>query len=127
MTERRANANPLDIAGALAGLYTLSYMVMVGLLFFISIPPDNKDLVNTLVGIMSAVQMAIIQFYFGSSKNAEATQRAVAQRQERTETALVQTIAQGAPSSTGNQGSTVKTDQVTVETGGDVNINQEKK
>lgn len=90
--ERRANPNPMDISGALAALYTIAYMVMVGLLFFVSIPAENKDLINTLVGIMSAVQMAIIGFFFGSSKNAEATQRATEQRSARTESVLQETI-----------------------------------
>lgn len=94
--ERRANPNPLDIGGVLAILYTIVYFAMVGLLFFKSIPPENKDLINTLVGIMSAVQMAIIQWVFGSSKNAEAQQRSSEQRQGRAES-VVQKIAETVP------------------------------
>lgn len=94
--ERRANPNPLDIAGFLACLYTLGYLAMVGLLFFVEIPAANKEPLLQLFGLMSAIQMAIIGFFYGSSKNAEATQRAIEQRQGRSE-AIVQEIAKTVP------------------------------
>lgn len=112
MIERRATPNPYDIAGALAILYTLAYMGMVTLLFFITVPTGNQQIVNTLIGIMSMIQGAIIQFFFGSSKAAETTQRAVIQQQAR----AVEVIA----AATNGK---VKTGEVNVDaTGGDVNI-----
>lgn len=94
--ERRANPNPFDIAGVLAILYTIGYLVMVGMLYFITIPEANKEPLLQLFGLMSAIQMALIAFYFGSSRNAEATQRAIEQRQGRAE-AVVQKIAETVP------------------------------
>lgn len=94
--ERRANPNPLDVAGALASLYTLGYLGMVACLFFIQIPDANREPLLQLFGLMSAIQMALISFYFGSSKSGEATQRAIQQRQGRSE-AVIQEIAKAVP------------------------------
>lgn len=94
--ERRANPNPRDIAGALALLYTGVFAVTVLLLLFFPIPEKNKEPLLQLFGLMSAIQMAIVAFYYGSSKSGEATQRAVEQRQGRAD-AIVQEIAKAAP------------------------------
>lgn len=79
--ERRLSGNTLDIGSYLAILYTLGYLTMVGLLFFIEIPAPNRDPVLNLFGLMGAIQMAVISFYFGSSKSGESAQRAVEKRQ----------------------------------------------
>lgn len=81
MSEERRSGNTLDVGSYLAILYTLGYLTMVGLLFFIEIPAPNRDPVLNLFGLMGAIQMAIIGFYFGSSKSGESAQRAVEQRQ----------------------------------------------
>lgn len=94
--ERRANPNPFDIAGILAILYTIGYLVMVGFLYFVEIPLSNKDPLLQLFGLMSAIQMALIGFYFGGSKQVEATQRATEQSKARAET-VVQEIAKTVP------------------------------
>ena len=94
--ERRTNPNPFDIAGVLAILYTIGYLVMVGLLYFVGIPLANKDPLLQLFGLMSAIQMALIGFYFGGSKQVEATQRAAEQSKARAET-VVQEIAKTVP------------------------------
>jgi hypothetical protein len=94
--ERRATQNPLDVAGVLAVLYTTGYLGMVGMLFFIEIPLTNKEPLLQLFGLMSAIQMALIAFYFGSSKSGEASQRAIEQSKGRSD-AVVQAIAQTVP------------------------------
>lgn len=119
--ERRANPNPMDIAGVLAILYTVGYLVMVGFLFFIKIPVENKDPMLQLFGLMSAIQMALISFYFGSSKAAEATSRALAQRQGRTDAVMQEIVAK-----TGNGGGSgsIPAKDVVVTAAGDVNVKQ---
>lgn len=67
-----------DGAMILAIIYVLGYFAMVGALFFIDIPTNNKELVLTLAGIMSTVQAAILGYYFGASKQSESLQRAPA-------------------------------------------------
>ncbi len=118
-TERRANPNPFDVGGILATLYTIGFLAMVGLLYFIEIPEKNEKALLQLFGLMSAIQMALISFYYGSSRNAEATQRAIEQRQGRSE-AVVQEIAKTVPiaaaaaASTGGNGGAIKTESVEV-------------
>lgn len=117
--ERRANPNPLDVAGVLACFYTVGYLAMVGLLFFVQIPETNEKPLLQLFGLMSAIQMALIGFFYGSSKNAEATQRDIAQRQGRSE-AVVQEIAKTVPvaaavAAASAPASPIKTDEVKVE------------
>lgn len=94
--ERRANPNPMDVAGALAILYTGVFAATVLLLLFVEMPAANKEPLLQLFGLMSAIQMAIVAFYYGSSKSGEATQRAIEQRTGRAE-AVVQEIAKAMP------------------------------
>lgn len=89
----------IDVAGTLAVLYTVGYLVMVGLLYFVEIPPPNKEPLLQLFGLMSAIQMALIAFYFGSSKNAEVTQERVAQSKERTDAAMRDIVTAAVPPS----------------------------
>lgn len=72
------NRRKTDGAMVLATLYVIGYFCMVGALFFIDIPTNNKELVFTLAGIMSTVQAAILGYYFGASKQSEQLQRAPA-------------------------------------------------
>jgi hypothetical protein len=72
----------------LAVLYTIGYLVMVGMLYLIEIPPGNKDPLLQLFGLMSAIQMALVAYYFGSSKNAESSQQLIAESKERTDSVL---------------------------------------
>ena len=58
-----------EIRGMLAGLYTFGYFTVIFLLFFIDPPDANIDLIKTLLGLLSAIQIAIIQYYFGSSRD----------------------------------------------------------
>lgn len=121
-----------DTAGVLATLYTLGYLCMVGLLFFIEIPPANKEPLLTLFGLMSAIQMSLIAFYFGSSKTGEATQRALEQRQGKAD-AVMQEIAKAAPvpavipALSDAVPVPLKTDTVNVEAAGNVNVTEASK
>lgn len=69
----RASARQREIAVKdstprnLAYLYTGGYFVMIGALFKFGIPEASKDLLNTLIGILSAAEVGIITYYFGSS------------------------------------------------------------
>lgn len=94
MFDAPADRRACHITGAyaLALLYTGGYLAMVGALFFVDIPPNNKEVMLTLIGIMSAAQMAIIKHYFDGSKGAEAAQIANITRASRTD-AVIQEIA----------------------------------
>jgi hypothetical protein len=72
------NRRQTDGAMILAVLYVIGYFCMVGALFFVDIPTNNKELVLTLAGIMSTVQAAILGYYFGASKQSEQLHRAPA-------------------------------------------------
>ena len=55
---------------ALAAVYTVGYFLTLGSILKWGIPqePGTKEIVISLISIMSAVQTAIIYYYFGSSK-----------------------------------------------------------
>jgi hypothetical protein len=69
----RASARAREVATkdwmpkVLALFYTIGYFVILGVMWKFPLPPESKDLINTLFGIISAAQMAIITYYFGSS------------------------------------------------------------
>lgn len=52
----------------LAGLYTVGYFFILLVAIFYEFPPANKDTLNALFGMLSAAQLSIISYYFGSSK-----------------------------------------------------------
>jgi len=52
----------------LALSYTLGYFTILAFVFFSKIPPENANVLNTLLGVLSTVQVGIINYYFGSSK-----------------------------------------------------------
>lgn len=52
----------------LAGLYTVGYFSILIIAIFYKFPPENQDALNTLFGMLSAAQLSIVQYYFGSSK-----------------------------------------------------------
>ncbi len=85
-----------DAPYGLAVLYTVGYLGFMFLLMFNDIPPNNREIILTLVGIMSAAEMGIIKFFYDGSKGAERVQAAGIARAARTDTAL-QEIAKAAP------------------------------
>lgn len=82
----------IEGAYALAVLYTIGYLLMVGALMFFEIPTNNRELLIGLVGIMSAAQLGIIKHYYDGSKGAENAQIANIARASRTD-AVIQEIA----------------------------------
>ena len=98
----------IDVGGILAIIYTAGYIGMVGGLFFVVIPLPNKEPLLQLFGLMSAIQMALISFFFGSSKTAEVSHRSSELRQGRTD-AIVQDIAKSVPIAAALAAATVPT------------------
>ncbi len=78
----------IEGAYALAVLYTLGYLLMVGALMFFEIPQNNRELLIGLVGIMSAAQLGIIKHYYDGSKGQETAQIANIARASRTDAAI---------------------------------------
>lgn len=94
---RRDTDTPLgDTARILALMYTLGYFVLIISLMWKGIPEDNKDVVNTLVGILSIIQTGIINYYFGGSKAVDAAQRAGVSGRAQAD-AVIQDIAKAVP------------------------------
>ncbi|KXH75040.1 MAG: hypothetical protein AM326_09295 [Candidatus Thorarchaeota archaeon SMTZ-45] len=61
----------------LAWIYTFGYFCIVGYAFAGTIEPANNDIVMALMGILSAAQLGIIQYYFGSSAGSAAKNNAL--------------------------------------------------
>lgn len=127
MTEdRRVSDTPWgDTSRILAILYIFGFLGMVAALFFVAIPPGNKDLILTIAGIMSSVQAAIIGYYFGSSKAAELGQKTIAASKERADTTL-QELAKApvlAAAAVASADMPVKADDVSIEAKGNVTVN----
>lgn len=95
--ERRTDS--VEGAYLLAILYTVGYLGMMGALMFFNIPENNRELLLTLVGIMSAAQLGIIKYYYDGSKGADKVQAANMARSVKSE-AVVQEIAKTAPTAT---------------------------
>ena len=56
----------------LAYAYTLGYFAIIGVVIIHGIPAEVKDLVISLLGMMSAALLAINGYYFGSSSGSDA-------------------------------------------------------
>jgi hypothetical protein len=58
----------------LAYLYSFGYFFILALIIFKVTPIDEKikDLVNVLLGVLSAAEVGIISYYFGSSSGSAA-------------------------------------------------------
>jgi hypothetical protein len=103
----------------LAVLYTIGYLVMVGMLFLIEIPEDNEKPLLQLLGLMSAIQMSLVAYYYGSSKNAESSQQLIAESKERTDSVLREAVV---PPIKQTRQPTVPAKDVTVQAEGDVTV-----
>lgn len=116
--DRRAGDTPWgDTTRILAVVYILGFLAFVGGLFFVPIPTGNKDLILTIAGIMSTIQAAIIGYYFGSSKAAEASQRTIAASKDRADTTL-QEIAKAPIVAATVAAEAIKTDDVQIDAKG---------
>lgn len=71
--EDRASARAREIAvrdrtpQILAFSYTAGYFALLFIVMFHDIPERAHDLLNTLIGVLSAAQVGIMTYYFGSS------------------------------------------------------------
>lgn len=71
--EDRASARAREIAvkdktpQILAFSYTLGYFALLFVVMFHDLPDAAHDLLNTLIGVLSAAQVGIMTYYFGSS------------------------------------------------------------
>ncbi len=71
--EDRASARAREIAvrdrtpQILAFSYTLGYFALLFVVMFHDLPDGAHDLLNTLIGVLSAAQVGIMTYYFGSS------------------------------------------------------------
>ena len=83
----RANAREREIAlkdnttAILAWIYTVGYFLMVGWLVIKGLPKEAlavKDILLPLVGILSAAELSIINYYFGSSAGSAAKNKIMA-------------------------------------------------
>ena len=93
---RATDKSKVDGAYGLASLYTIGYLGMLFMLMLYPIPEQNKELLLTLAGIMSAAQLGIIKYYYDGSRGADQVQQANIARSVRSE-AVVQDIAKAAP------------------------------
>ncbi len=53
----------------LAITYSIGYFALLGFACFKGFPEANKEILNALLGILSAAQLQIMNYYFGSSKS----------------------------------------------------------
>ena len=92
----RRQTDRVEGAYFLAMLYTLGYLLIMAMLMFVEIPTSNREILLTLIGIMSAAQLGIIKYYFDGSKGAERAQVANIERATRSE-GVIQEIAKSVP------------------------------
>jgi len=97
LPDRRSNDTPIfDPARILATIYTLGYFFIVYLMMTKGIPVENKDTVNQLIGALTIIQTAIVQYYFGGSKSAEKAQTQIADSKAKSDIVIGE-IAKAAP------------------------------
>jgi hypothetical protein len=84
-----------DGAYVLAILFTIGYFAFLGVLMFYAIPDQNKELMLTLAGILSAAMLGIVKYFYDGSKSADKVQSANIARSVKSE-AVVQDIAKAA-------------------------------
>ncbi len=86
-----------DSALIMAIIYTTTYAMMITMIVFVEIPVANADVVKILAGIMTAIQVNIVQYFFGNTKTADTSQRLIAQSKERTDSVLREVVSSAAP------------------------------
>ncbi len=90
------NRRACDGAYALAILYTIGYLAMVGALMFIEIPASNRELLISLGSIMSAAQLGIIKYFYDGSRSDADSRLANIARASKAD-AVIQEIAKTPP------------------------------
>lgn len=114
-----------DAALVMGLLYTVIYGAMITMILFIDIPDANAKTVDILAGAMTIIQTTIVTYFFGSSKNAENTQKLIAQSKERTDSVLREVVQATVP--VADPAATVKAADMNVEVQGDVTVQGGKK
>lgn len=66
-----------EVRWLIANLFTIGYFGILLVAFFKEPPTANKDILQILLGILSGIEVMIVQFYFGSSRSTEVAQEAV--------------------------------------------------
>lgn len=51
----------------LALAYTTGFFAIITVVIFKGLPPENRDVIVALLGVLGAAEVSIIQYYFGSS------------------------------------------------------------
>jgi hypothetical protein len=100
MAERRLSDKIKEewgITAWLAVLYTVGFLGMVAGLFFVPVPKDNQQLLNTVVGIMGTIQVALMSYFYGFTKGAATAQAASDARKQSTDLVLQDIAKQSAP------------------------------
>lgn len=70
MTEFIRKLTKTEIRSVLAILIILGGFSFIGVLLIAPIPPENKDLVNIVIGgVFTGTVASVANYYFGSSKN----------------------------------------------------------
>lgn len=60
-----------EVRWLLANLYTICYFGFLLTLFFVEPPESNREVVKNVFMLLSSVQLTIVGYYFGSSRDAE--------------------------------------------------------
>ncbi|MBI5749596.1 MAG: hypothetical protein HZA00_10775 [Nitrospinae bacterium] len=72
-SEDRASARQREMAvrdktpTVLAYAYTIGYFAILGVIMKWGVPDNAREMINILIGILSAAEVGIITYYFGSS------------------------------------------------------------
>lgn len=100
-TKRFTDTQCWDASLILAIIYTFLYAGMVIALIIVNVPTTNEKTLDILIGIMSGIQMSIVNRYFGGSKSADDAQIFAAQNKERTDAVLRETVKEVAKDTKG--------------------------
>lgn len=53
----------------LAGIIVIGFFVILAMMFLTEIPQQNKDILNVIIGALATCFIAIVNYFFGSSKS----------------------------------------------------------
>ncbi len=83
----------------LAFLYTLGFLAMVAGVMYITIPDENSQIANTLVTIMSTIQIGIGKCYYDRAKADIAIQKSSAAQQAKSADTIQEIAKKATPTS----------------------------
>jgi hypothetical protein len=123
-SDRRLFERPCWDAQLIMGvLYMILFGAMIILQYVVDIPAGNEESIKILISNMTLIQAGIVGYFFGSSKNTESVQRALAQGNERT-TNVVRELAVKAGNEVppADPTKTVQAADMNVAVSGDLNV-----